>query len=239
MSEPRYAIYFVPATDAPLGAFGTTTLGYDSTTGRDCMARPCGACSADEWRRITAEPRRYGFHATLKAPFRLRDGVSENDLAAPLAELGRTQRALDIGRLDVVEIGEFLALCPVAPTAALQELAFACVRALEHLRDPLTPEERIRRKPDRLSPRQIELLDSYGYPYVADEFRFHMTLSGPLEPHARAGVKPALRERFRSMVGDARIIIDAVSLLVQRDGAGAFRVMTRTALAKPQGRAGP
>ena len=70
---------------------------------------------------------------------------------------------------------------PRGDTRALNAMAGSVVEALDGFRAPLTPEEMARRSPDRLSTRQRKLLQRWGYPHVMEEFRFHMTLTGPLE----------------------------------------------------------
>ena len=61
----RYAIYFAPAADHPLWRLGSAVIGYDARSGAD-LARPDALpWSADQGRKWTDEPRRYGFHATL------------------------------------------------------------------------------------------------------------------------------------------------------------------------------
>src|SRR6266436_2078374 len=77
MTDPRYAIYFVPAPDTALYRFGAGALGYDCFTGADMATLDTLPVDAGAWRELTREPRRYGFHATLKAPFRLAEGRTE------------------------------------------------------------------------------------------------------------------------------------------------------------------
>ena len=78
--EPRYAIYFTPPPGSDLHRFGSAVLGYDCVTGAKLTPPADIAVDAEEWRRLTEEPRRYGFHATLKAPFRLAPGTTEAGL---------------------------------------------------------------------------------------------------------------------------------------------------------------
>src|SRR5215468_10868409 len=64
---PRYAIYFAPAPESSLWRFGSATIGYNAASGRDIPATPPVGYEHAVWDRLTEEPRRYGFHATLKA----------------------------------------------------------------------------------------------------------------------------------------------------------------------------
>ena len=79
-ADPRFAIYFVPAAASALYRFGASVLGYDCYTG-EAIAHPQALPEA-EWAKLTAEPTTYGFHATLKAPFRLRREFEPRDLLA-------------------------------------------------------------------------------------------------------------------------------------------------------------
>ena len=64
------------------------------------------------------------------------------------------------------------------------------MKAFNAYRAPLSAADRERRIKAKLSPRQIELMDQWGYPYVLDEYRFHMTLTGALLDN--------MRDRFRN-----------------------------------------
>ena len=76
--------------------------------------------------------------------------------------------------------GAFIALCPAQKQPAIAELESACVHAFHAFRAPMTATERERRLKSPLTPRQIELMDRWGYPYVLDQYRLHMTLTGPI-----------------------------------------------------------
>ena len=66
--SPRYAIYYAPAPGSGLDRFGATLLGYDAFTGKDLPFPEDILQVAPDWRGLTGDPRKYGFHATLKAP---------------------------------------------------------------------------------------------------------------------------------------------------------------------------
>lgn len=157
----RYAVYYAPAP----GPFAQAAAEW--------LHRPDLAA-------LTAAPRRYGFHGTLKAPFRLAEGVDYATLRAAVGALAARLRPVVLPGLRLADLHGFLALVPEGDLSALNALAAEVVVALDPLRAPLTEAEIARRRPERLSPRQRELLDLYGYPFVLDAFRFHLTLSGPL-----------------------------------------------------------
>lgn len=195
---PRYAIYHVPPADAALTRFGATMLGYDAFAAKD-LDHPPATSAFPDWHALTSDPRKYGFHATLKAPFLLRDAASETDLIAAFDRFVATPRALPVIVPVVRAIGSFIAVVPDTPVAALTQLAADSVRDLEDVRAPLSAYDRERRLKSPLTPRQIEHLDQWGYPYVFEEFRFHMTLTGSLPAEKRATVLPFLQAEFAKL----------------------------------------
>lgn len=190
----RYAIYYAPEA----GLFAERAaewLGWDAATGAQ-VAQPDLRILPRPVSVLTAEPRKYGFHGTLKPPFRLAAGKTPETLMAGVAALAARLPACETEGLALTRLGRFLALCPTGDTTGLATLAAEVVRRLDSFRAPLTEDEIARRRPERLTPRQRELLDLWGYPYVMEEFRFHLTLTGGLEPWEMATVETALTERF-------------------------------------------
>lgn len=174
----RYAIYFTPDKHDPLGRVAERWLGR-SAFGREVPPPSgIGAFSAAEIAFHTAAPRRYGFHATLKAPFRLAEGKTEDALIGALAAFAESREPVCIERLALARLDGFFALVPAEPSAELDRLAADVVREFEPFRAPLEPEEIERRSPDNLTPEQLKNLHQWGYPHVFDAFRFHMTLTG-------------------------------------------------------------
>ncbi len=222
----RYAIYFTPPEHGPLWRLGSAVLGYDAATGLDA-AHPDDPLFHDPaMLAFTAEPRRYGFHATLKAPFMLAEGRTPDELAARLEAFALRQQSFAID-LDLVVLDTFLALMPREPSTVLQRLADDCVRAFDDFRAPLTAADRARRRPERLSPRQRDHLDAWGYPFVFSEFRFHMTLTGRLDPPGLRRFEPVLRRLFRLVPQPTAI--DAVALFRQDGPQSRFSLVRRFA----------
>lgn len=192
MTQIRYALYFVPPPDSALAALGRAWLAYDTETGQAVTPTLHDGIDPGFLAEITSEPRRYGFHATLKPPFLLAEGVSEAELVAAVERLAAVTRPAHGPPLMVSAVGGFLALLPTGPADELALLAAACVRGLDRFRRPPAAEELARRRAVRLSQRQELLLARWGYPYVLEEFRFHLTLTRRLAPDERAIVEPTL-----------------------------------------------
>ncbi|MGY4629037.1 DUF1045 domain-containing protein [Bradyrhizobium sp. USDA 4486] len=229
---PRYAIYFAAGRDNALSRFGAELLGYDAYAG-DELPFPADALRiAPDWRDITSDPRKYGFHATLKAPMALSPGKTEADLMAACVAFAGKPRPIPAIRPIVDSISGFIAVIPAEPVDALQELAADCVRKFDSFRPGLTAQDRARRKPEKLSERQRDYLDRWGYPYVMEEFRFHMTLTGRLDAERRGPILQMLRERFAALKLDMPLTVDRIALFKQDDVKARFRIIGEWALAR-------
>ena len=175
----RYALYFSPVTNSPLASFGAAALGRSATAPRpDNVGSPHP--DKPRWLSLTQLPAHYGFHATLKAPFELRPDTTVEDLVQELQQLAKTLSPIPLNGLAPRHLSGFAALTLPSQPATLRDLAQQIVETFEPFRQPLSDRDIQRRKRQELTPRQAALLDRFGYPYVDDEFRFHMTLTGPL-----------------------------------------------------------
>lgn len=222
---PRYALYVAPAAASALWRFGSAVVGYDAATGADVPFPPGDPFARADWPDLTAEARRYGFHATLKAPFHLGEGADEAALLAALRDFAAARAPFDVPALAVASLGRFVALVPAAPAPALDDLAAACVRAFDAFRAPLSEADRARRLAASLSPRQVEHLDRWGYPHVLADFRFHMTLTGALPPDLAEPVRAALARRYAAL--PPGLSVDGVALYRQADRGARFRLLER------------
>jgi putative phosphonate metabolism protein len=227
----RHAAYWWPEDDDPLRSFGAAWLGHDpggAGTGPEQRVRL--GLPAEFADRVTAEPRRYGLHATLKAPFRLRPGISVDELVARTAALASAIPAFTAPPLRLSRLHGFLALRPSGASPEIDELARRCVVDLDPLRAPLELAERARRKPDALSPEQRHLLDTWGYPYVLQEFGFHITLTGRLTDPEHARMEPLL-ETATAPFQAAPFAVRSIALFGDPGDGRPFRLVQRFALA--------
>ncbi len=222
MQFRRYAIYHLPA--ASLGDFGAGWLGWDARRGR-ALARPDGL-PADAG-ALTEMPRRYGFHATLKAPFRLAEGRQPDHLALALRllcdHLAPFRLALD-ARTD----WGFVSLRPSEQPPQLLALESALVTRLDDFRAPLSAQEYDRRRPDALPAQARKHLDHWGYPFVLELFHYHLTLSGPLSAKDAEALRDALMPHLAPLIA-APMPVEAVALMGE-DEAGFFHLIEEIAL---------
>jgi putative phosphonate metabolism protein len=221
---PRYAIYYAPARASDLDRFGAQLLGYDAFAGDDLPFPEAVTEAAPDWHDLTADPRKYGFHATLKAPFTLAPDKTEAELFAACSMFAATPRAIPVFVPVVGSISGFIAVIPAEPPRELIQLAADCVTAFDTFRAPLTEADRARRKPTQLTPTQREHLDRWGYPYVMDDFRFHMTLTTRLGSERRESVLAMLQARFATL-GLATLAIDRIVVFRQEGAASRFRIV--------------
>ena len=222
MSYSRFAIYYVPPA-GDLADFGAAWLGWDIVAGR-AVAQPDLPGLED----ITATPRVYGFHGTLKPPFRLADGASQSDLEGATAALADGLEPARCDGLSLKAMGRFLALTPDGDKASVQRVAAACVRGLDSFRAPATEAELARRRAAGLTPRQEALLAEWGYPFVMEEFRFHLTLSGRLPRDSIAPWTDRLKTHLPAL--PAPFVIDQIALCGER-ADGRFELIHRYTLA--------
>ena len=226
----RYAIYFVPPAKSDFFRFGSAVLGYDCYTGM-AVPRPSDLdTNAGFWDALTSEPRRYGFHATLKAPFHLSPSSTEAQLISALhsfAGLGHTIGAL---RPEIQMLSGFAAFVPETASPVIDELAGKCTTIFDAFRAPMSAQERARRVASGLNHSQIANLDRWGYPYLFTEFRFHMTLTGQVDLERRDGVLAALRKALARSCKDRTLEIERISLMRQKSPDSPFRVLEQATL---------
>ena len=190
----RYAIYYAPPEGSALESFGRAWIGRDHVTGAGVVRPEVAGVAPEQLDEITAFPRTYGFHATLKAPFALAEGTTAADLHDAARDFAATRPPFIGPRLEVTALSAFIALTLAAPCPEMDALAADCVRVFERFRAPLTEDDLARRRAGRLSPRQDAHLVRFGYPYVFEDFHFHMTLTGPLDAPQREAMLAVLRE---------------------------------------------
>ena len=202
-SKPyRCAVYFVPEVHGDWWQAGSRWLGRCAASGATYPAPVIAGVTDAAFHALTADPRRYGWHATLKAPFRLAVGQTLGTLQSALKALADRLPAFDMPPLHVTRMGSFLALVPQGDMAQIQATAAACVTQLHPLAQALSEADVARRRQAPLTPEQDRLLLAWGYPWVLQEFRFHLSLTGPLNalsPAAQDAVQAAATAHFEGL----------------------------------------
>jgi len=119
---------------------------------------------------------------------------------------------------------------PAAVCAELGRLAASCVKHFDNFRAPLTGADRSRRLAAHLTTRQIEHVERWGYPYVFEDFRFHMTLTGVLSADCQEAMLLYLQGGLACSHGDGPISIDRLALVRQENPGGRFVVLAHRAI---------
>ena len=220
MSE-RFAIYYAPSANSLLWDHAAAWLGRDPLTNQLFDGTVAGI-ERNRLLNLTQSANRYAFHATIKPPMALADGATVDHLRAALTNFARQKQAFTLGQLRLASLDGFLALIPAEENEALQDFAAHVVEEFEPLRAPLSIKDRSARVARGLTPRQEELLDSYGYPYVFDEFRFHMTLTDRLAEADLADMTAAAQAWFAPALAEP-IVIDRLVLFHEPESGGLFR----------------
>jgi putative phosphonate metabolism protein len=198
---PRYALYYAPRPEEGLAVAANQWLGRNAETGQSRPLKAVSAFTAERLGEITADPRLYGFHGTLKAPIALAEGFSERDLLEAVGNFAVGRRSVVVPSMTLTCLSGFLALVPSQPSIELQDLADSCVIEFDEFRQPADEAELARRRAAGLSPRQDELLLRWGYPYVLEEWRFHLTLTGRIgDDGERSAITDLLRRQFMGFI---------------------------------------
>jgi len=221
----RFALYYAPPRESAWWRAGCAWLGRDAETG-DTLAPPSLAGLDRPLSELTVAPRRYGWHATLVAPFCLADGATPDALLDAALRWAAARPRLS-AKVEAATINHFVALRPAdaESDAALRELATDGLRSLAPLREKPSDADLARRLAAPLTARQRELLTEWGYPYVFEEFRFHMTLSDSLDDaRERALLVDAWNTRMQP---PGALPVDGAALYVEAEPGAPFVLWRR------------
>ena len=226
-SSRRYGIYALPPPNDEWTEFATAWLGWDINQGVE-VPQPLLDGLPLPLSETTQRPRKYGLHATIKPPFSLADGTDAQALERTLETFASRRAPVQIARLAVTRLGRFIALCPRETSTPLTSLAADCVRTLDRFRAPPDAAELARRRKHRLSKAQEANLTRWGYPHVMDQFRFHLTLSNPLQDPLLRQVEAVLDQHLRPLLPRVWLLSDLA--LVGEAADGRFHLVRRVPL---------
>ena len=223
MKFDRYAIYYTP--QGALAEAGAAWLGWDLARGR-AVAHP--EVAGLDVAALTETPRKYGLHATVKPPFVLAEGTTADGVLTEFKTLCKRLAPVTLDGLALTPLGRFLALTPEGDTAALNAMAAEVVRGLDTFRAPPSEADLARRRQANLTPKQEANLSQWGYPYVMEAFRFHITLTGKLPkadlPQVTAALAPYITPHLPQP-----FVLDSLTLVGQAED-GMFHEVHRAAL---------
>jgi putative phosphonate metabolism protein len=219
----RFAIFYAPPEGSELAHAGAKWLGWDAAAGLAVAQPELGLDMAS----TTQTPRKYGLHGTLKPPMHL---VTSQDAFLDAVEtFAETRAPVAFGPLRLRTLGAFLAIVPEQQSSALSALAADIVRSFDPFRAPLSEGDLARRRASGLTDRQDRLLLEWGYPYVMDEFRFHITLTGKLDKMQMQDAFRAADAWFAPLLAEQHILSDLAVFGENADGR--FHIVRRFPLA--------
>lgn len=234
MTLPRYALYFTPSADSQFWQTGSAWIGRDAARNGPITRPLLASIANDTLIAITQHPRRYGFHATLKAPFHLAENSNVDSLLEHVVAFTNTQSRFSLPRLKVAMVEDFLALVPAEHSRQIELIARTCVTEFDHHRQPLTDAELFQRRAKKLSTHQDEMLLRWGYPHVFDSFRFHFTLTNSLcgmDGRFVTQIREAAEQLFTDdMV--RRCAFDAISVFKEPHPGADFQQVMRAPFSK-------
>lgn len=194
---PRYAIYYSPDAEDALTLAANEWLGRDAMAGENIKrASKISSLTDYAFDATMVNACRYGFHGTLKAPFELAEERELADLEEEVDAFASMMDPFLLPNFVIGQLGPFFALQLEEPSLQLAGFAADIVRKFDHFRAPMSNEDFERRKPEKLSINQRHNLIDWGYPYIFDDFRFHMTLSDPIENGLAGDYRIALTDHF-------------------------------------------
>jgi hypothetical protein len=213
----RFALYYAPQSDSLLSQAATAWLGRDQCKLNRTRISPAHL-DPQRFVELTKQPYHYGFHGTLKPPFRLSDDSTEQQLTEELQVFCTQRYPFRLPAMEVAWIGSFLCLRPAEPSPEMHLLARELVIQFDRFRAPLSAGELAKRRAQWLTKKQDNLLLQYGYPYLMDEFRFHLTLTSFIDStDERIRVEKEARRHFsRQLLNDIRV--EGIALFTERDG---------------------
>ena len=225
--EDRYAIYFAPEEGSALDELGRFWLGRNNESFGALQVPEIDGMTEELWKEVTEFPRLYGFHATLKPPFALESRYSREYLVAYAMSFAASVGPIKLPKLKLVRKGKFFALVPDGDFEAARRLSDRCVQEFDEFRTPQSLEDEKRRRKAGLTPNQEEMLEKWGYPYVFEEFEFHMTLTNAIEDPELADKLEAVLKPLVEKACAESVTVKDICLFYQEGRSVPFELIER------------
>ena len=222
----RYAILYTPQPGTALSAFGRSWFGR-ANDGVTLQAFSDAGLSGASFARLAPARGRYtGLHALVMAPFTPRDGIGADALKTRLINFAGRRKPLATGPLTLARAGRFLVLRPVEAMPALDWLAAQCVASFEDFAAPPSDAECCEHANPKLSDSERLLLQSNRDPNALSEYRFSITLTGPLDTAHLERVAQALWPVLEEICATG-VTVDGLSLFGDSGGRSPLRLIGR------------
>lgn len=220
----RMAIFYAPGSQTPLADFGAKWLGWNVERSHTVPHPEIDGLPAPI-SDLVATPQKYGFHGTLKAPFRLHGDQTIDGLKGAMKSFSDQRKPFAIGKMKVAKLGSFIAIIQENQSDEFANFASNIVMHFEDYRAPLTDEDIAKRRKAKLTPRQDELMLKWGYPFIFDQFKFHLTLTGKLSEQNAQTVCDRLTDHLKPILDTP---VEAVDLCLYGEREdGRFEIIER------------
>jgi hypothetical protein len=228
----RYAVYFCPSSNSKWGSAGSTWLGRDVDADKLLEQVSITGLSSQTVKDVTHAPRRYGWHATLKAPFELVAETSLEELSDSVSRIARDFEPFVLPPMQIRALDGFLACTPSEESRNVHRLANRLTMELQVHANPLTPSQIERRRASPLTNRQEQLMLCWGYPHVLDAFRFHFSLTDSLAQCSVQTISLVRQAAERHFPLSKPLLFDALSLVAESAPGADFAIVKRILLGK-------
>ncbi len=231
----RCAIYFIPPKHDPLTLAATRWIGRDAYGNEQVEPGTIEGLVEEDRAFLTAPVRRFGFHGTLRAPFQLVEGHTLDALSRALGRFAKSTPSILVPHIEIAALSNFFCLVPRHPSHELDALAFRIVETFDGYRAPMSEAELERRYPVQLTERQHANLLAWGHPYVGADYRFHMSLTGPVPPEERAYVRAVLERHFGALLCRP-LVVDQIALFYESEPLAPMRIHSVHSLMQAESR---
>ncbi len=225
----RYAIYYVPPESDHLTKFAASWFGWDVYQGIRVNYSELSNLNYDI-KEITKKPCKYGLHGTLKAPFSLAKDRTIDELRLSLSRLSSSIKKFEIPFISLRKISGFIAIVPTTQNKKLNFLAKKCLQELDCFREVESLEILNKRRSVELSSSMKQNLLKWGYPYVLNDFQFHLTMTSKLAPKVSENVFSVLSSELSSVL-NSPLVISKICLFGESKIHGKFKVIEEFSLA--------
>ena len=211
----RLAIYFTPHPESEIALRAAAWLGRDVYGNKSSMPIAMAGLTEQRQLELVCTPAHYGFHATIKPPFQLKQRKSIESLKLKLRQFADGWQRFVLPPLEVSFMHDFFCLRPTSPCLPLTKMAAEVTHYFDDFRKPLSNGDLEKRRQVGLSPRQELLLRTWGYPYVLEEYRFHLTLTGKvINEGEKKLLENELRRHFHPEIC-TDVMMDSLSLFME------------------------
>lgn len=198
MSQPtdRYIISFAPKSTSMFWKLGALWFGYDASRNAYTKNTLVPGMPKEHHDAAVTTARRSGFNIILTGPFQLTAGMPEELLKTTISLYCQSLSTLQTGPLSIIETAHKLSISAQEISPQVQKLADDIVLEFNAFRLPANPLPEDSPIRAALTPGQLKNLIEWGQPYIFEELKFQIPLTGRLPEKMSGPLKSFLEGRF-------------------------------------------